>query len=191
MSSMRTFDFLHRITWCGLSIVAWKKMNMKVLATFTLVLTSSTLWSQSALPAWAQDKFRTFASKYVMSDYIKPQFLEADLSGDKKSDIALFVERKVDRKKGILIFFEGGDKSFVVGAGDEFGKAGRDFEWARTWIIIREKTTFETTFKANGDVAGTKEIKLEHPAIEITEEEGAGGLIYFNGKEFIWIHQGD
>jgi len=46
-------------------------------------------------------------------------------------------------------------------------------------------------FKENGDVDESKEIKLQRPAIAISDEEGTGGLIYFNGKKFIQIHKGD
>ncbi|MBL3656660.1 hypothetical protein [Fulvivirga sediminis] len=49
----------------------------------------------------------------------------------------------------------------------------------------------KTTFKENGDVLGEKKIKLENDAISIREEECSVGLLYFNGTEFIWIHQGD
>jgi len=164
---------------------------MKRFVTLILVMASVAAWSQTQLPAWATEKFKVFSGKYVVSSYIKPQFLEADLSGSKKTDVAIAIERKVDKKKGILILFAGSDKSFLVGAGNMFGKAGDDFEWANTWSIFREKTTFETTFKPNGDVGNGKEVKLDRPGIEIREEEGAGGIIYFDGKKFIWIHQGD
>jgi len=163
---------------------------MKRFITLILVLTSVTSWSQT-LPSWAAEKFKAYSGKYVLSSYVKPQFLEADLSGDKKPDVAIVIERRVDKKKGILILFASTDKAFIAGAGDKFGKGGDDFEWANTWSIFKEKTTFETTFKPNGDVDSAKEVKLERPGIEIKEEEGAGGIIYFNGKEFIWIHQGD
>ena len=164
---------------------------MKVIATTCLLLVSISAWCQSGLPAWAFKKFEQFSDKYVLSDYIKPQFLEADLSGDKKPDVAILIERKVDKKKGVLILFSGVDKSFVAGAGEPLGNAGNDFEWAHRWNVFQENTTHQTVFKSNGDVAGAKEVKLDRPAIEITEEEGAGGLIYFNGKQFIWIHQAD
>jgi hypothetical protein len=56
---------------------------------------------------------------------------------------------------------------------------------------VDAKVTQETTFDSEGDVNGSKEVILERPAISIRETEGSGGLIYYDGKKFIWIHQGD
>lgn len=155
------------------------------------MLASLLLHAQSELPKWGQERMKTFSDKYSVAGYMSPKFLETDLSGDNQSDLAILIERKMDKKRGILILIGNIDKSFVIGAGTKFGNAGDNFEWAHEWSVFTEKLTHETTFKSNGDVAGGKEIKLDRQAISIREEEGAGGLIYFNGKGFIWIHQGD
>ena len=90
-----------------------------------------------------------------------------------------------------MILFGQSDKSFIIGAGNKFGNGGDDYKWANTWSVFKDKVTYETKFKPDGDVDNAKKITLDRPAIRIREEEGSGGLIYFNGKEFIWIHQGD
>lgn len=164
---------------------------MRTITTISFILIHFLLPGQSTLPVWGQAKWKTFEDKYTLSNHIRPQFLEADFSGDHNADLAILIERKVDRKKGILILFGQSDKSCVIGAGQKFGNAGDNFDWADRWNTFRDKVTYETTFKPDGDVDGGKEIQLDKPAIKISEEEGAGGLIYFNGKEFIWIHQGD
>jgi hypothetical protein len=143
------------------------------------------------LPEFAENMFKKYASRYSLGDGLSQQFLQADFSGDGKQDIAIWVERKEDRKKGVLFFFEEQSEPVVVGAGKEFGNAGDDFKWAGIWEIVDAKVTKETTFDKEGDVSGSKDVALERPAISIRESEGSGGLIYYDGKKFIWIHQGD
>jgi hypothetical protein len=41
----------------------------------------------------------------------------------------------------------------------------------------------------DGDVLGSKEVKLQNPSIVLGADEAGGGLItYINGK-YVWIHQ--
>ncbi|MGC3943788.1 MAG: hypothetical protein QM762_04475 [Chryseolinea sp.] len=164
---------------------------MRSITTIGLILFSHLLQGQPILPKWGQEKFSEFANRYVRAKYIAPQFLEADFSGDGNADLAILIERKTNKKKGILILLANSNKAFVIGAGTKFGNAGDNFKWANVWSVFSEKVTHETTFKPDGDVEGGKKVTLERPAIAIKEEEGSGGLIYFNGKQFIWIHQGD
>ena len=164
---------------------------MRTITTIGFILASHLLRAQSALPKWGQEKLKTFAAKYAPASYIAPHFLETDLSGDKNPDLAILIERKTDKKKGILILFGRSDKSFVIGAGTIFGNGGDNFKWANEWSVFKDKVTYETTFKPDGDVDTGKEVTLVNHAITIREEEGSGGLIYYNGKEFVWIHQGD
>jgi hypothetical protein len=143
------------------------------------------------LPDYAQEKFKNFSATYSLGDGLPQQFLEADFSGDKKVDVAVWVKQKDNGKKGILFFVDGVADPIVVGAGNELGHAGDDFKWAGIWEVVDAKLTEETTFSEEGDVNGSKPVTLEHPAISLREVEGSGGLIYFDGKTFTWIHQGD
>jgi len=126
-----------------------------------------------------------------MANFLKPQYLETDFSGDKKVDLALLIERKTDKKKGILILFSENDKYFMLGAGVRVSNGSDDFMWADSWEIFTDKHTYETTFNDNLDIEGERNVKLDRPAIKIRQQEGSGGLLYFDGEKFIWIHQGD
>lgn len=147
--------------------------------------------SQSAMPSWGVERVKKISAKYAVEKYLQPHFLEQDFSGDGVYDLAVLIESKEDRKKGILIMFGKSERSFIVGAGESIGSAGDNFDWAGTWSIYNDLQTFETTFDLAGDVAGSKPIILKHPSIQIRQDEGSGGLIYFDGTKFIWIHQGD
>ncbi|CAD5249365.1 MULTISPECIES: hypothetical protein [unclassified Imperialibacter] len=146
----------------------------------------------SELPDWANKRFVQFSERLEVYDQIEPTFIELDLDGDQTKDVAIFVREKSVNKTGVLFLFDGDEERyFLAGAGDSFGTGGDSFEWADRWEIFLKSKTHQTTFLPNGDIAGTKTVELKHPAISIREDEGSGGLIYFDGKKFIWIHQGD
>lgn len=143
------------------------------------------------LPKWAASKFSKYQQNFARSYNLIPSFLEGDLTGDGTVDIAIFVSKKSNEKKGVLFLLGDGDLMFLVGAGNSFGPGGDNFEWADFWKVFDQRLTHETTFLENGDIDGTNEVKLDHAAISIREDEGSGGLIYYNNEKFIWIHQGD
>ena len=41
------------------------------------------------------------------------------------------------------------------------------------------------------DIIGEKEITIPNIGIRIREEEGSGGLLYFEKGEYKYLHQGD
>jgi len=143
------------------------------------------------LPEWARTKYAKYVQNFERSYKLMPSFLEEDFTGDGTTDIAIFVSKKSNDKKGILFLLRDGDKIFLAGAGNSFGSGGDNFEWADFWEVFDKRRTYETTFLENGDVDGSREVKLDHAAISIREDEGSGGLIYYNGEKFVWIHQGD
>ncbi|MGY2131771.1 hypothetical protein ACW9KT_06065 [Hymenobacter sp. HD11105] len=64
-----------------------------------------------------------------------------------------------------------------------------NFEWVDYWNLFTKASTLETLFDKSGDTSGARTVRLKHPAIEIGREETGGGMIYWNGKKYIWIHQ--
>jgi hypothetical protein len=148
------------------------------------------MYGQSTMPTWGKERFKKYEQDYLLSSYIRPTFLQADLSGDKIPDIAVLVERKEDGYKGMIVFFGQNNQEFVVGAGKDLSNGLDNFEWANVWSVFKERATYETTFKENGDVGERKKITLKKDAIKIRELGGSGGLIYFDGTRFTWIHQG-
>lgn len=143
------------------------------------------------LPKWAETKYSKYEQNFERSYKLVPSFLEQDFTGDGSLDIAIFVSKKSNEKKGVLFLLGDGDLMFLAGSGNSFGSGGDNFEWADSWEVFDQRLTHETTFLENGDIDGTQEVKLDHAAISIREDEGSGGLIYFNGEKFVWIHQGD
>ena len=132
-------------------------------------------------------------SKYELSSFLKPAFLKEDFNGDGATDIAVLVVEKSTQKKGILLIPGRSSACYVFGAGNSFGKGSDDFAWADKWSVYKEKSAYETQFdKKSGDVKGGKETKISRPGIYIVStEEASGGLIYWTGTKYRWIHQGD
>ncbi|WP_207492913.1 hypothetical protein [Aridibaculum aurantiacum] len=128
--------------------------------------------------------------------FIKPDFLSADFNGDNKEDVAVLVVHKSTSRKGILIIHNSTAEHFVMGAGKDFGNGGKDFSWLDKWALYKKKSADETIFdKVTGDIKGSRTIKLLRPGILIEDyEDGAaiaGGIIYWNGNKYKWIHQGE
>ena len=145
------------------------------------------------LPAWAHTQWvqaglsKIFERKY----YAKPGFLQADFNGDGKTDVAILVARRTTQSKGIIILHQGQSTPYVVGTGRNTASCivRGDLSWADHWHIYTQPRTEETTFNPNGDILGSRAVRLKHPTIELTKEEQGGGMIYWNGKRYIWIHQ--
>ncbi len=149
------------------------------------------------LPSWFKKAFieKGLDKKYMINKRLKPPFLEADFNADKEQDIAVFVTDKHHKKKGILVIHGKTNEYYVFGAGKKLDDSD-DFNWIDKWSVYKQKTAQETQFdKESGDIIGGKEIKLSHHAIliEAYDDGGfvAGGIIYWNGKKYIWIHQGE
>lgn len=149
-------------------------------------------------PEWIQDslKSKRLDVRYELNAWLKPGWMSEDLNGDGTPDIAVLVAERATHKKGILLLMSKAPDYFVFGAGTHFGDGSDDFGWAGKWYVYKKKTAYETRFdKKSGDIQGGKQIKLAHPCISIASgEDGAevsGGLIYWTGKSYRWIHQGE
>jgi hypothetical protein len=86
---------------------------MRTPTTILFLFFSFHLWGQSSIPAWGQERFQKLSDKYSLTNFLKPQYLEADFSGDNTVDLALLIERKTDKKKGLIILFKENDKFYI------------------------------------------------------------------------------
>nr|WP_067058612.1 hypothetical protein [Mucilaginibacter sp. L294] len=150
------------------------------------------------LPGWFAKSFndKKLNERYVIIKPVKPYFLEADFTGDKITDVAVQVVDKKSKKRGILIINGGTNKHYIFGAGYKFAnEVFDDTNWLDGWNLHKNKVAYKTLFDANGDISGSKKVKVSHPAISIYAiEDGselAGALIYWNGTKYISIHQGE
>jgi hypothetical protein len=121
------------------------------------------------------------AKKYELSHRINPFYLRGDFNGDGKIDVAVLVKQRSTGRIGIAIINGATDKVTVLGAGTALGNGGDDFEWMDSW---------ELSSKDRIDV-GTSVPKLRGHALLVSKSEAASALIYWDGKRYVWLQQGD
>ena len=121
------------------------------------------------------------AKEYELSFHMNPFSLRGDFNGDGKADIAVLVKQRSTGKLGIAIIHGATDKVTILGAGAAIGNGGDDFEWMDSWQVYSKGRAVTRTSVAN----------LRGDALFVSKNEAAGALIYWNGKRYVWLQQGD
>jgi hypothetical protein len=121
------------------------------------------------------------AKDYELSFHVKPLYLRGDFNGDAKADVAVLVKQHPTGKLGIAIIHGGTDKVTILGAGTPIGNGSDDFEWMDSWKIQAKDHATD----------GTSVPKLRGDALLVNKSEAASALIYWNGKRYVWLQQGD
>ena len=174
---------------------------MKQLIVFLLVLSTYSVYGQGAkLPKWFEEEFykKGLGSNYNIQSTIKPAYLKADFNGDGTVDIAVIIVEKRTSKVGILLIYGKTKKYVVFGASHQSSSAidGKDnLEWISGWKLYAKVSAAETRNNSSGDIIGTRKMKVKNKGIYIWANEGevniSGEIIVWDGKKFVWIHQGD
>ncbi|MDF3028424.1 MAG: hypothetical protein K0S23_2731 [Fluviicola sp.] len=112
--------------------------------------------------------------------------LVADYNGDGFSDKAFYQKEK--ETSGIIIKHGKTNEEVRIGFGKPFAHF-TEFGWVDYWGIVEDKETSEATFTEEGDILGSKDIKLQNPSIALGANEIGGGLITFLNGKYVWIHQ--
>jgi hypothetical protein len=121
------------------------------------------------------------ATLYKLTDSII-----ADFNGDGFLDKAFYKKEK--GTSGIIIKHGKTNKEVRIGFGKSFSHM-TEFDWVDYWGLVEDKETSETTFTDDGDVLGSKDVKLQNPSIALGADELGGGLITFLNGKYVWIHQ--
>jgi hypothetical protein len=123
----------------------------------------------------------SFAKNYDVSFHMNPFYLRGDFSDDGKADVAVLVKQRSTRKVGIAIINGVTDKLTVLGAGAAIGNGGDNFDWMDSWeIYSKDRVASKTSVP-----------KLHGDALLVSKSEAASALIYWNGKRYVWLQQGD
>ena len=124
------------------------------------------------------------AKKYEVAFRLNPFYLRGDFNGDGKIDVAVLVKQRSTGKTGIAIIDGVTNIVTILGAGTAIGNGGDDFEWMDTWQIYSK-----TRVASGGD--GKNAPHLRGNALLVGKREAASALIYWNGKRYVWLQQGD
>jgi hypothetical protein len=123
----------------------------------------------------------SLAKNYDVSFQMNPFYLRGDFNGDGKIDIAVLVKQRSTGKFGIAIINGVTDKVTFLGAGTAIGNGGDNFDWMDSWeIYSRDRVASKTSVP-----------KLHGDALLVSKSEAASALIYWNGKRYVWLQQGD
>ena len=128
-----------------------------------------------------------FAKTYSISHRINPFYLRGDFDGDGKADYAVLIVAKKGGANGIGIWLSSQKRILVLGAGQLFKFASgqfADLDFLNEWQVYGKRSV------EPGVEAGPPP-KLIGEAILAGKKESASGLIYWNGKKFVWYQQGD
>jgi hypothetical protein len=126
----------------------------------------------------------SLGKKYEVSFHLSPFYLRGEFDGDHKIDIAVLVKQRSTGKLGIAIIHGLANKVTILGAGTAIGNGDDDFEWMDNWQIY--------TKEAGAKAAGAQSLPhLRGDALLVSKSEAASALIYWNGKRYVWLQQGD
>jgi hypothetical protein len=128
-----------------------------------------------------------FAETYKLDGRMNPFYLRGDFDGDGKPDYALWIKAKAGGATGIAIWLSSRQKFIILGAGVPFRFAGStesNFEDLNVWRVYGKRPVEQ------GVEAGPPP-RLIGEAILVGRSESGSGLIYWDGKSFMWYQQGD
>jgi hypothetical protein len=138
------------------------------------------------IPRWVVDLFsaKNLDAQYEFALSLNPPYLTADFNGDGRLDVAVLVKQRATGKLGIAIFHGATSKATILGAGTPIGNGGDDFAWMDSWQVYSKVRAAHA--EGESGVA-----KLRGDALLVSKKEAASALIYWNGKRYVWLQQGD
>lgn len=123
----------------------------------------------------------SLAKEYELCYRLNPFYLRGDFTGDGKLDVAALIKQYSSGKIGIAIIDGATKRATILGAGTSIGNGGDDFEWMDSWKIYpRDQMATQTSIT-----------NLDRDALLVSKTEAAGAVIYWNGKRYVWLQQGD
>lgn len=130
------------------------------------------------------------SDKYTVDLRLKPTYIKADFNGDNFEDITFPIKEISTGKMGFVIIHGHTNKINIIGAGKMIKKAlGDDMDYIDIWELNKEKEVTGTDLDENGDLIETPIVFLKFPSLRIEKSELGGGLIFWNGIEYEYLHQ--
>jgi len=169
------------------------KRKVFLVAALLFVFCSSRSWAQEVevenVPNEIVEavELGQFAQSYTLDGSLNPFYLRGDFDNDGKIDYAVRIKSKANNTSGIAIWLSSLHKFVVLGAGTPFkvsGLAVSNLDFLNTWQVYGKR-------RVERGVESEPPPRLIGDAILAGKRESASGLIYWNGKSFVWYQQGD
>ena len=137
-------------------------------------------FTESNLPQWAFADLRDsgYLQGYRLYLGINPFFQAGLFDGDSLVDVAVQLLEVSSGKRGLAFVHRASHSIHVVGAGKAFGNGGDDFSWLWQWFVQDASTVPEP------GVMGRQ-------TLYVGKGDSAGGMIWWNGREYVWTQWGD
>jgi hypothetical protein len=114
--------------------------------------------------------------------------IKADFNGDGFLDQAFF--KKENGTSGIIIKHSNTNEVVRIGFGRSFSSwPDFDCNWVDNWGLIQDNKTYEITFTEDGDILGSRDVRLQNPSIVLGADGAGGGVITFLYGKYVWINQ--
>ena len=122
---------------------------------------------------------KTAGAGYAVGRKVDPPHLRADFDGDGTPDVAVLVTAVSGSRtpQGIAVCLSGTPSAIVLGAGTVFHYM-KDLDFTAWHVNVRGAPA------ARAGVGNRKDAF-------VLEWESASGLVYWNGRRFVWQQQGD
>ncbi len=140
------------------------------------------------IPRWVKQEFvkRHMYRDYSVTFQMSPLYIRGDFNGDGRRDYAFLIQEKSSLKFGIAIFHTKAPQLmhiqtvFVLGAGKALPDLGDDIKWANFW----------RTYPKN-EASGEEDRRVLVPvlrgdAIHIEKRGKKRGLLYWDGRKYVW-----
>lgn len=129
---------------------------------------------------------------YDLADNPNPPYLNGDFDGDGRPDYAISVINKTTKKHGIAIIRSSMAAVDVLGAGGTKLRVGsgpdayllEDFDWMDEWHVQSKAT-------ASKELGRKVAALMRGDGIVVEKSESASGLVYWDGKRWLWRQMGD
>jgi len=128
---------------------------------------------------------KQFSKNYQVVTHLNPFYVTGNFTGRGRLDTAILIKNRASGDIGVAIIHQGSSSAIVLGAGQNFGNGGSNFDWMDAWH------TWDKVSKVEKGVGEADPPKLIGDAILLIKTEAASGLIYWDGKKYQWYQQGD
>jgi len=145
------------------------------LITFTFSVLAELRGAVDSIPTWVISSWDKsfFSKRNSKTSYLNPKLITGDFNGDGNQDFAFPIENKTTHKKGFTIIHGGKVTIEIFGTG-ESGKPGpEDFNWASNWFVYPMGHSIGLCNHGN--------------CLSVEDEQGEGGILYFNGNLYEWL----
>jgi hypothetical protein len=133
-----------------------------------------------APPTWCGREFKRHGlqARLQLHEDVTPRYQRGDFDGDGRIDCAVMVQDRKTKDIGVAVFHRRGGKPYILGAGQDFGNGGPNWQWLDAWSLVPGE--------------GIPERKAEgRDVLYVQKLQSASAYIYWDGSQYVWLQASD